>query len=61
MKNEPQRGELRRALAPLMDQVIHSTARLVLHLTASSDLDAQQLKHHIGVLKLFIEAIDALP
>lgn len=54
-------GALRRALSPLLDQLIHSLARLVLHLTEANTLSKSELAHHTKVLKTFIEAIDALP
>lgn len=61
MPREPQAGALRRATAPLLDQLIHSTARLVMHVTGAAQLDNAQLAHHTKVLKAFLEAIDALP
>lgn len=61
MTQDPQAGELRRALAPLMDRVMHAVARLVLHITGASPLDDALVRHYTKVLKAFMEAVDAAP
>lgn len=56
-----ERGALRRATAPLLDQLVHSLSRLVLHITGAAVLEKDQLAHHTKVLKAFMEAVDAAP